>query len=202
MLPHSLVELSFQLMGKQIPVDHGFSLYGSVCRIVPEFHNSENVLMGLIRGTYMGNGFLDLTPRSFLNFRLPPDTLAPYINLAGKELEIKGHKIRIGTPNTRLIQPGESLFSLLVTTKNGDDQDRFENEISKQAKSIGISVTFHIHKRKTFDLHRKQVVGYSVSATELNNTDSIILQQNGLGGRKKMGCGWFAPSALFSQESQ
>ena len=185
------VELSFQVMGQHIPVDHGYSLYSSVCHIIPEFHETHDVLMGLIRGFYVGNGLIDITPRSYLNFRLSPESIASYINLAGKTLELKGHTIRIGVPTTGLVQPANSLFSLMVTTKNGHDQERFAQEISKQANEIGISSQFQVRKRKTFSLHGKQVVGYAVSVEGLNNDESIALQENGLGGRKKMGCGWF-----------
>jgi len=40
-------------------------------------------------------------------------------------------------------------------------------------------------------VHGKQVVGYPVLVSELTPEESILLQENGLGGRRKMGCGFF-----------
>ncbi len=57
--------------------------------------------------------------------------------------------------------------------------------------SLAVKGRFQVIKRKTFQVHGKQVVGYSVLASGLNPEDSITLQENGLGGRRKMGCGFF-----------
>ena len=37
------------------------------------------------------------------------------------------------------------------------------------------------------------VVGYSLIVSDLSDKDSVILQEVGLGGKTKMGCGFFFP---------
>ena len=39
----------------------------------------------------------------------------------------------------------------------------------------------------------KTLVGYGVKITDLNEKDSISLQEQGIGGKHKMGCGVFMP---------
>jgi CRISPR-associated protein Cas6 len=87
--------------------------------------------------------------------------------------------------------PSVALSSPLVTTKNGTEQARFEAEIKNQMENLGLKGRIAIGKRRTFQVHGKQVVGYSVLVSELTAEESIRLQENGLGGRRKMGCGVF-----------
>ena len=64
------VDLCFSVTGKNIPVDHGFDLYSSISRVIPEFHEAEDVGIKLIRGRYIGDGLLDIHPNSWLVIRL------------------------------------------------------------------------------------------------------------------------------------
>ncbi|HMZ67064.1 MAG TPA: type I-MYXAN CRISPR-associated protein Cas6/Cmx6, partial [Leptospiraceae bacterium] len=45
--------------------------------------------------------------------------------------------------------------------------------------------------RKTSRIHGKEIVGYPVLLTNLDPDESIKIQINGIGGRRKMGCGNF-----------
>lgn len=89
--------------------------------------------------------------------------------------------------------PAVALYSHLVTTKNGQDQKRFEDQIAKQMEHINVHGKLTTRKRRTFCIHGRQVVGYSMMVNELTAEESIALQEHGLGGRRKMGCGFFEP---------
>lgn len=65
------VDLCFQILGKQIPVDHGFALYGAISRMLPFFHEDQTVGLKLIRGRYISDGMLDISPYSELVLHLP-----------------------------------------------------------------------------------------------------------------------------------
>jgi len=187
------VDLVFQVMGTRIPVDHGYQLFSSISKVLPVFHEAQDIRLGLIRGKYLGDGLLDIHPKTELVLRLPSDGIAKFINLAGKRLDIDGCCVQIGIPNTRALIPAASLYAHIVTTKNGNEEPRFQNEISHQVEKLGIDGKLHIGERRTFRVHDKQVVGYSVSIDELTAEESIALQEAGLGGRRKMGCGFFEP---------
>lgn len=187
------VDLCFQVLGKTIPVDHGFALHGAISDVLPDFHEDQAVGLKLIRGRYIGNGMLDISPHSELVLRLAVSRIPEYIQLAGKQLKILGHNLTVGVPKTMALVPAVALYSHLVTTRNGDSQDRFEKEIAKQIGTLNIQGQFSVGERKTFRVHGKQVVGYTVLVSELNAEESITLQENGLGGRRKMGCGFFEP---------
>jgi len=59
--------------------------------------------------------------------------------------------------------------------------------------NLNVRGQFSVRERKTFRVHGKQVVGYALLVSELNAEEAIKLQENGLGGRRKMGCGFFEP---------
>ena len=81
----------------------------------------------------------------------------------------------------------------MVTTRNGQDQQRFENEISRQMAKLEVKGDCVVGERKTFTIHDKKVVGYPMIINGLTDEDSIVIQEHGLGGRRKMGCGFFEP---------
>lgn len=188
-----ILDLKFQVFGDVINVDHGYSLFSAISRLLPEFHESLDVGLGLIRGRYIGDGLLSLMPGSRLVFRLPAGRLAVYINLAGKTLDVDGHRLRVGVPNSHGLVPATTLYSHLVSTRNGQDQQRFEKEIARQLQSSDCRGKVTTGKRRTVTIHSRQVVGYSLLVSELTAGESITLQEHGLGGRRKMGCGFFEP---------
>ena len=147
--------------------------------------------MKLVRGRYIGNGLLDIAPASELVLRLPISKVGQYLGLAGKKLEVLEYGLRVGVTQTRCLIPAATLYSPLVTTKNGHDQERFEAEVRSQMARLDIKGRLAIGKRRTFQVHGKQVVGYEVLVSELTAPESILLQEQGLGGRRKMGCGFF-----------
>lgn len=191
MISEPKVDLCFKVMGARLPVDHGFALYGALSRMLPSVHEEEGLGIRLIRGRYVGEGMLDIAPHSDLVLRLPVGRIRSFLGLAGKTLNIQGCRVSVGVPATRALIPAPVLHSPLATTRNGHDQARFEAEMRHQMEEIGAHGQLSIGRRRTFAVHGKQVVGYSVLLSELTAGESIAVQERGLGGRRKMGCGFF-----------
>jgi len=187
------IDLHLQIIGRTLNVDHGYALYSAVSKDLPGFHEAGDVGMNLIRGKYIGQGQLSIPPFSNLTFRLPASRVADYINLAGKSLDVDGHVLRVGVPSSHYLVPSPVLYAHLVTSRNCQDQDRFSLEMVRQLDTMDCKGKLTIGKRRTLKVHGRQVVGYSVLVTELTAEESIFLQENGLGGRRKMGCGFFLP---------
>jgi CRISPR-associated protein Cas6 len=191
MMPEVKVDLCFKVMGTRIPVDHGFALYGALSRELPFIHECKDLGLKLIRGRYTGEGMLDISPYSELVLRIRAGRIGAFLALAGKAFEVHGCKLSVGAPATRALVPAAALHSHLVSTRNGHDQGRFETEMQNQMEQMGARGRVSVGSRRTFAVHGKKVVGYSVLVSELTAEESITLQENGLGGRRKMGCGFF-----------
>jgi CRISPR-associated protein Cas6 len=191
-MPH--VDLAFRLTGVSIPVDHGYALYASLSRLLPDLHADKDIGIHPIRGRYMGGGSLHIAAFSRLTIRLPNDRIRAILRLAGKTLEVDGHRLGIGVPETRLLSPTAALYARLVTIKGFLDAHPFFAAARRQLKSLGMEAEIVLGERRTFRVKDKQVVGFEVFANRLDAEASLRLQAAGLGGCRHMGCGVFVPA--------
>jgi CRISPR-associated protein Cas6 len=204
------VELHFPVLGNELPLDHGYALYGAVSRLIPRVHQDDiDLAIAPIHGLPIGNGRLRVDERSRLRLRLPAEQIPLLMPLAGKALEVDGCHIRLGVPNVVALVPAPALFAATVTTKNGDEPERFLTEVRRQMGELGVkgnvqipNVTgpagsLHIGKlrRRVLRIKDRTVVGWSLLVIGLGDADSLTLQAHGLGGRRKLGAGWFVPAA-------
>jgi CRISPR-associated protein Cas6 len=193
---HRVIDCAFPLRGDRIPLDHGYALYAALCGLSAAghwLHASEQAAIQLIRGRYAAPGLLQLTDKSRLRLRLAAADLPNILSLASQSVSVDGHALTIGVPQTTLLRPAVALYAHVVTTRNGDDEARFDAEIARQLETLGIRATLTRGKRRVFRVKDKTVVGHSLLVNELGADDSLRLQALGLGGRRKMGCGVFIP---------
>ena len=192
-----VVDLFFHVQGKQVPVDHGYALYSAISRILESreenkwLHNADNVGLLPIRGHYAGQGKLMLDQHARFGLRLPVNLIPKVLRLAGKRLDVDGEALRVGVSTTSALIPAPVLYAHIVTTKNGEDETRFDAEIQRQLDALGIKGKPARGSRRIVTIKDKKVVGYSLLVSELTAEESIRLQEQGLGGRRKMGCGVF-----------
>lgn len=192
-----VVDLFFHVQGKEVPVDHGYTLYSAISRILESgdenkwLHNADNVGLLPIRGHYAGQGKLMLDQHARFGLRLPVNLIPKVLRLAGKRLDVNGEALRVGVSTTSALIPAPVLYAHIVTTKNGEDETRFDAEVQRQLDALDIKGKPARGPRRIVTIKDKKVVGYSLLVSELTAEESIRLQEHGLGGRRKMGCGVF-----------
>ena len=190
------VDLAFALVGQRpIPADHGYGLYGALSRILPAVHCDNGIAIHPIGGQQIGNRQLQLTDRSRLIIRVASHQIGELIALAGKQINLAGTPLWIGVPRAFSLTPATALRSRLVTTKNCQDQSRFEQEFRRQLDALFVrpESLFTIVKRKTLRVKDKEIVGYELIVEGLIEEESLSIQETGIGGRRHMGCGVFTP---------
>ncbi len=187
------IDLAFRLTGSAVPVDHGYALYAVLSRILPDIHTAKDIGVQPIRGIYSGNGTLHLADFSRLTLRLPGEQIQAYLKLAGKRLELDEHPLNVGVPEVRTLRPVVRLRARLVTIKGFLQEDEFLAAAKRQLEQLDIKGQAHLGTRRTFRVRDKQVVGFEMGVTQLTAEESLTLQEQGLGGRRKMGCGVFVP---------
>jgi CRISPR-associated protein Cas6 len=209
------IDLSFDLAGDTIPADHGYMLYSALSRQVPEIH-SEAILPRLaihpIAGTPIGSRLLKVGSSSSLVFRLEEGAL-DLGRLAGSEIEIGEHRLKLGVIRRQALKPAAQLYSRLVVIKGAQDESSFLESANRQLKNLGIragaglirrtalqsregktSVNRSPFIRRTLRICDREIVGYAVMVEGLTAEESIQLQEVGLGGRRHFGCGVFVPA--------
>ena len=206
------LDIFFRVIGTEVPTDHGYALFGALSRVLETendhwMHGNPHIGLHTIRGVLLGNGRRRIGPNARLGLRLPSNLLPRALKLAGKSLDLDGCKLRIGVSETRALVPSPALHCRVVTTKNGDDPARFDAEITRQLATLDIRGrvlrvpqsaqprTSRDPSRRVARVKDKQIVGYAMLATELTAEESIRLQERGLGGRRRIGCGVFVPVA-------
>jgi CRISPR-associated protein Cas6 len=195
------VVVQFPAQGRQLPADHGYALYSAVTRQLPALHGAAWLGLELLSGVPWREGVIVLPTRGAqLRLRIPADRYAAVLPLAGKQLDIAGHTLRLGIPTARPLQPAPSLYARCVTIKKFTEPEPFLEAARRQLGALGVSATLELplddqgrFRRRVIRIHGRTVVGFSLAAHGLSDDDSLKLQTYGLGGRRSMGCGHFNP---------
>lgn len=211
-VPDTVVDLAFSLRGRQIAVDHGYALFGAISRVLPELHGDANVGIHPIRGQLAGSRRLTLTGQSQMVLRLPAMRVPSALHLAGQQLDLDGATIGVGIPTVQALRPAPALVSRLVVIKGFLEPSAFLDAARRQIEALGVGGRVALVARKlpesldkqvgraagepirrTLRVRDKTVVGFALAVTELTADESIRVQEAGVGGRRRFGCGLFMP---------
>ncbi len=209
----TVVDVQFRLQGNTIPVDHGYHLSSAVSEVVPSLHGDQEVGLHPIAGQLVGNRLMAITERSFLTIRISSERISEILPLAGKTLSIDKHALTVGVPRTCALAPSDQLYSRLVVIKGFMEPEPFLDAVQRQLEGLEVKANpslvdqSHIaeanrdketgshspYLRRTIRIRDKEVVGFAVRVEELTPEASICIQQKGIGGRRRFGCGLFVP---------
>lgn len=214
------ISVSFSLVAKQLPADHGYLVYSAISRSTPSLHGIDWLAIELISGFPTGRGLIALPERdATLRLRIPANHYRDVLPLAGKRLDIGRHQIRLGLPVARPLAPAPSLYARVVTIKKFTEAEPFMNAVKRKLDSFGVKGRVELprdeqgrSRRRIVTIHGKSVVGFSVAAHDLSDEDSLLLQSgavmhrdNGhiewrsIFSRRAMGCGIFNPISGVEQ---
>ena len=198
------VDASFHLSATQaIPLDHGYGLFAGISRALPTLHHdAERWSVLPIRGLNRHDHTLSITEDSRLTIRLPSDEISRVLPLAGKQLDIQGKRVLVGIPELHMLNPAQELCARYVTIKGAETREDFRASFEKQLTALlGDTlehVLLHIGARRVMQIKRYTVIGYTVGLSGLTEEQSILVQQRGFGGKRKMGAGVFLPQPVES----
>lgn len=198
------IDLAFSIVGTHaLPADHGYLLYAAVSRMLPEAHQADGYGIHPIRGQQLGGRTLQLMEHSRLIIRTDVEQIARFLPLAGTTLRLLDRTLRVGVPQVRSLVPAVALRSRLVTIKLADAvgashdaaTEAFLAAVGRQLDELGVSkeARLSLGKRRTLRIKDKEVVGYEAILEGLTAEESVTVQEQGLGGRRHMGCGIFGP---------
>jgi CRISPR-associated protein Cas6 len=208
-----VVDVRFRLRGTEIPVDHGYQLFSAISRVVSQLHRDETVGVHPIAGEFSGDRLQRVNNRSLLIVRIDAARIAEVLPLAGKELRLGEHSLRVGVPYIAALKPTARLYSRLVTIKGFTEPEPFLDAARRQLEEMGVrgtpalvgqhdvaevnrgkrSGTRSPYLRRTIRIRDKEIVGFAVRVEGLTAEESVLLQERGLGGRRRFGCGLFIP---------
>lgn len=200
MCADAMIDMHFRIVGTQLAMDHAYDLYAALSASIGResepnwLHDSESIGLMPVRGLYVGDGRLQLSRTARFGLRLPVELIPRALSIAGKRLDVGRHSLRVGTAEISPLIPSASVHAHIVTTKNGLDETRFDTEINRQLGELDIKARPVRGRRRFLTIKGKKIIGYELLVSGLTADESIRLQEQGVGGRRKMGCGVFERS--------
>jgi CRISPR-associated endonuclease/helicase Cas3 len=206
------VDLAFPLVAAEVPRDHGYVLYGALCRAVPQLHAARWLGVHPLSGRPAGDGKLRIAQPSALRLRLPIEQIGVVLPLAGQTLDVAGARLVVGAPTVHAIVPAASLDARLVIVKltgvptrdhptlgrrsldRTAIEERVKQELARQLEALGIHASAQLCGHGRMSVAGRSIMGFSVRVQGLDADASLALQTKGLGGKRKMGCGIFRPT--------
>ncbi len=205
-----VIDLHFPAHGTFVPADHGYVLFSAICQVVPAIHANAGLGIHPIRGRLDGDRRLALDRRSAVTLRCDSNRIAEILPLAGQSLRLSMHRLRLGVPHIRVLEPVSRLQARLVVIKKFLEPVGFLEAARRQLSAAGIEADlgFVIRRldrssvdggtgsttpwvRRTLNIKGKEIVGFALQASGLSPAHSLELQVSGLGGRRRFGCGLF-----------
>lgn len=197
------IDLSFGLIGSELPVDNGYLLYSAICSALGG-HLPEGVGVSSIGGFYLGDGLVSISKINRLRIRTPLERIPELLNLAGRFLDIGGYEIRLGVPSIQALAPAPKLISRIVTIKGFEEPDPFLEAVGRKLDELEVHAHAYIPlvkmgerkgrpMRRIVRIKNRKIIGFTVVLDGLSDSHSLNVQELGLGGRRHMGCGIFLP---------
>jgi CRISPR-associated protein Cas6 len=197
-----VIDLAFDLQGTTISLDYGYALFGAISRIVPQMHGDRRIGVHPIRGVRLAPRRLTLVPQSKLRLRMPSEEIGTYLAIAGTRLELDGSSLHVGIPRVEPLKPSSSLISRLVTIGRLIEPSAFAVSVRNQMSALGVQGELGLlpnsdparagePARRVIRIKERRIVGYAVCVSGLTAEESLIIQEKGLGSRRRMGCGLF-----------
>ena len=186
------VDIVFSIRGHSVPRDHSFMLWRELRLCLPWLEAEAHAGIHAIRGAPANDEMLLLTQRASLVLRLPEARLADALSLSGQQLDLDGHLLHIGDARQRPLQAFPTLYSHLVCTGSDDELD-FLDDVAAQLERINVACKFMCGRQRALRAEQTVIGGYSLMLHGLGADQSMLLQQTGVGGHRKLGCGLFVP---------
>ena len=199
-----VTDLCFRIRCRRLPVDHAHTLSTAVRQELPWIGQNKGVAIHTIHIAESGNGWLRpeqgasevllLSLRTRFILRLPIAMVEKAKKLCGKTLDLPGFPIQVGNAGMRALVASTTLLARHVLVGEGENEDRFIQRILSTLQSMQIVTPKILCGRShTIQGRQKTYQTSSVLLGDLSTTDSIRLQQQGLGDHQLLGCGIFIP---------
>lgn len=181
-------------MGDRLRADHNYRLYSALVERMPQLKEQDWALK-TINGIPDHQGWVKLGRESWLGIRCDLSLLEQFGTLDGQVLRVGQNLIQLGTLTGQSLQPSPDLQCRMVTIKSKFscrvEPFEFGVVLGRQLNALGIQTMPTLKERKIVEIHTTKVVGFRVAFSGLKPQESLALQRHGVGGRRRMGCGYF-----------
>ncbi|HEY9198724.1 MAG TPA: type I-MYXAN CRISPR-associated protein Cas6/Cmx6 [Gammaproteobacteria bacterium] len=203
-VPDDIVDLSFAIRCKNLPLDHAYALSQTLHAELPWLADEEAAGIHLIHVAESGNGWfrpqtenalLHLSRRTRMMLRIPKHRIDDARSLEGRTLDIDGYTLEVADSIIKQLSALSTLFARHVVMADAAMSEAdFLGQVVAELKALNVPVR-KILCGKSHDLRIPGGVIHtqSVMVADLEPETAVRLQQQGIGPGRKMGCGLFLP---------
>ena len=203
-VPDDVVDISFKLECKTLPLDHAHALSTAIQKALPWFADEKQTGLHLIHVAESGNGWfrpedpenevLCLSRRTKLTLRVPKYRIDDAHALTESEMDISGHTLKVKEGSVKALVALPTLFARYIETDAAKNEDIFLSEMATCLQAMGIPVRkLMAGKQYRHRLPDHEVFTRSLMVADLGKEDAVKLQQLGIGTGQKYGFGLFLP---------
>jgi len=212
-IANDVVDLSFRIQCKTLPVDHGWALSRAILHYLPWLSDEPNGALHQILVAESGNGWLSpddgneiLYPsrRTRLTIRLPQQRVDETIStLNGVTLDVDGHTMKLDRPESRLLSKITTIYTRFAILHDSETEDDFLRRISQELAERQIYPKKMVCGRTNLlKTEQGTIQTNSLMLADLTPQEAITLQQRGLSEGKDFGCGLFLPHKTVENRLQ
>ncbi len=207
--PDDIVDISFKLDCKTLPVDHAQALSNAMHNALPWFADEDLTGLHLIHVAESGNGWmrpedtenevLCLSRRTRMTIRVPQHRIEDALKLAGTKLNIDGHDLTVKEGASKKLSIMPTMFARYVLTESSMDENEFLKQMVSILRGMDIPVTkMMAGKQNRMHMQNGDIFCRSLMVAELTPENAVKLQMQGIGDGRRYGCGLFAPQKGIS----
>jgi len=202
----AVVDVVFSIQCKCIPRENAYLLSSALHQALPWLEEETNAGIHPVYGAESGNGWerpdtelLYLSRRQKLMVRLPKSRVAQSEVLVGQTLEIGGYPLKVGDYDIKKLSDLPTIFARNVVAGAQQSEEEFMGQALEQLQALGIRVQkMMCGKIGQIDTPGGLLHTRSLMLADLEREESVLLQEQGLGPERKLGCGLFLPQKGIS----
>lgn len=186
------VDAAFPIDGTTLPRDHAQALQQALCAQLPWLGTDPLAAIHPIKVVHGNDEQALLSQRTRLLLRVRARRLDDLMALAGLDIGVDGHLLRLGVPHLRELQPHATLYAYRVAADSADEVT-FMAAVDRELAQLAIGGERVCGKRQRMVISGRELDTFSLMLHALPPEQSMRLQQHGLGLHRLLGCGIFVP---------
>jgi CRISPR-associated protein Cas6 len=192
----SMIDAVFPLEGRSLPRDHRLALADALEAAAPMLRGLPGAGLHPVNVVHGGGEPALLSQRARLVLRVPREQAQALHALEGRELDIAGHRVRLGALHLRDLLPHNTLYAHFVAADAvGDEADEadFLDAVNAELDALGASCRRICGRRQRIRGDGGWLVGFSLMLHGLAAGDSLRVLEAGVGPHRRLGAGLFVP---------
>lgn len=185
-----MVDVVFALTGDTLPHEHRNALAAALSLRLPWLADEPRAGIHRLNLVAGSDGEDIVSQRTRLVLRLPRESSPAAFALAGTDLDVAGHRLRLGPAHRRELLPHGTVYAHLVAT-GAANEALFLQQVGAELAAMEVRCWPICGRWQSAEA--PVVTGCSLMLDGLRPEHALRVMERGLGRHRQLGCGVFVP---------